>query len=189
MHATIGRLSLASVVLLCCAACTTSQTGDRTAGSSAARGEYLVSFGGCHDCHTPKLLTPGGPVADSTRLLSGHPAGQALPAIPEGVIGPNQWGALATNDFTAWAGPWGVSFAANLTPDATGLGSWTEEQFIASMRTGRHMGSGRPILPPMPWFEVATLTDEDLRAVYAYLRSIRPVRNPVPAPIPPATTP
>jgi hypothetical protein len=79
---------------------------------------------------------------------------EVLPAIPAGLLGPNQWGALATNDFTAWAGPWGVSFAANLTPDATGLGSWTEAEFLSAMRTGRHMGSGRAILPPMPWFDM-----------------------------------
>lgn len=189
MHTTIGRLTLASVVLLCCSTCTTRETGERTSAELEARGEYLVSFGGCHDCHTPKLLTPGGPVVDSTRLLSGYPAGTVLPVIPAGVLGPDRWGALATDDFTAWAGPWGVSFASNLTPDATGLGSWTEAQFIAAMRTGRHMGVGRPILPPMPWFDVARLADEDLRAIFAYLRTLRPVENAVPAPIPPSTAP
>ena len=62
----------------------------------------------------------------------------------------------ATN--TAWAGPWGVSFTANLTPDKeTGLGDWTEEQFIATMRTGKHQGKGRPVLPPMPYFNARQL--------------------------------
>ena len=58
--------------------------------------------------------------------------------------------AAATN--TAWSGPWGVSFTANLTPDPeTGLGRWTLRNFMDTIRSGRHMGRGRPILPPMPW--------------------------------------
>jgi mono/diheme cytochrome c family protein len=160
--------------------------GSATNADPVARGGYLVRFGGCNDCHTPKTMTATGPVADTTRLLSGHPAGSELPAIPAGVVGPEGWDALAGSGLTAWAGPWGVSFTANLTPDTTGLGIWTEEQFIQTMRTGRHWGVGRPILPPMPWYDVGSLTDEDLRAVFAYLRSLRPIRNQVPAPIPPA---
>jgi hypothetical protein len=94
------------------------------------------------------------------------------------------WIGAATN--TAFAGPWGVSFAANLTPDPeTGLGKWTPEMFIATMKTGRHEGKGRPILPPMPYFVVAKLTDEDIRDLFAYLQSLPPVRNRVPAPVDP----
>jgi hypothetical protein len=87
---------------------------------------------------------------------------------------------------TAWAGPWGISYAANLTPDpTTGLGVWTEDMFIKSMRTGRHMGSGREILPPMPWQGVGALSDEDLKSIYAYLRTVPAVTNTVPKPIGP----
>jgi mono/diheme cytochrome c family protein len=152
------------------------------------RGEYLVMFGGCHDCHSPKVMTPSGPAPDKTRLLSGHPADAQLPPIPPGVLGPspNQWAAMTNGDLTAWVGPWGVSFAANLTPDgATGLGSWTVDQFIKTMRTGKHLGVGRAILPPMPWFDVAVLNDSDLKAMFAYLKTMKPIQNPVPAPIPP----
>ena len=150
------------------------------------RGEYLVNFGGCNDCHTPKLMTPKGPQPDSAKLLSGHPSTAKLPEIPSGIIGPEKWGALTTNDLTAWVGPWGISFAANLTPDArTGLGGWTEEMFIKTMRTGKHLGVGREILPPMPWFALAALTDEDLKAIFGYLHSIKPIENEVPQPIPP----
>jgi mono/diheme cytochrome c family protein len=149
------------------------------------RGERLAKFGGCNDCHTPKLLTPKGPELDKSRLLSGYPAHAPLPAVPRGVVGSTQWGAVATNDLTAWVGPWGVSFAANLTPDVTGLGGWTERQFIQTMRTGRHLGVGRAILPPMPWPGVATLTDGDLKALFAYLQSLKPISNLVPQPIPP----
>ena len=153
--------------------------------AKVARGEYLVEFGQCHDCHSPKVFTAAGPIPDSTRLLSGHPADAKLPAIPSGVLGPDRWGFLGSPDLTAFVGPWGVSFTANLTPDPTGLGSWTVEQFIQTMRTGKHLGVGRPILPPMPWHYVGELTDEDLQAVFVYLRTLKPVSNAVPAPLPP----
>jgi len=157
-----------------------------TEGPSVDRGQYLVVAGGCHDCHSPKVFTPQGPVPDTTRLLSGFPASEKLPPVPNGVIGPNAWGALSTNDLTAWVGPWGTSFGANLTPDGTGLAGWSDTTFIQAMRTGKHMGVGRPILPPMPWPDFARFTDDDLRSIFAYLRSVRPVANVVPPPIPPA---
>jgi hypothetical protein len=160
------------------------------AQSPAERGEYLVHLGGCHDCHSPKNFTDAGPVPDTTRLLAGHTGGGKLPAVPANVIGPEGWGALASNDFTAWAGPWGVSFSRNLTPDqATGLGSWTEAMFIQTIRDGKHQGTGRPLLPPMPWQEYRNLTDDDLRAIWAYLQSIPAVNNAVPEPVPPAGPP
>ena len=150
------------------------------------RGEFLVTFGGCNDCHSPKVMSPQGPVPDPSRLLSGHPQGEALPQVPAGALTPGGWMLLTNGHLTAWAGPWGVSFAANLTPDKrTGLGSWTADQFIKSMRTGKHLGVGRPILPPMPLASVVALNDADMRALFAYLRSLKPVENQVPQPIPP----
>ena len=160
-------------------------TVPKTADKQVRRGELLAMFGGCNDCHTPKVMTPKGPQPDTSRLLSGYPSQASLPAIPHGVIGPTQWGALATNDLTAWAGPWGISFAANLTPDVTGLGPWTDRQFIQTMRTGKHLGVGRALLPPMPWFNSAALTDQDLKALFKYLQSLKPISNQVPQPIPP----
>jgi len=160
-------------------------TGQQGAGKEVLQGEKLATFGGCHDCHTPKIMSAEGPQPDRSRLLSGYPAQAALPAVPPGVLGPNRWGALTTNDLTAWAGPWGISFAANLTPDATGLAAWTLQDFIQTMRTGKHRGTGRAILPPMPWFDVAVLSDQELKALFAYLKSVPPVSNKVPAPIPP----
>jgi mono/diheme cytochrome c family protein len=151
-----------------------------------ARGRYLVTSIGCTDCHTPKTLGPEGPAADPKRFLAGHPEGDALPP-PPAAQGP--WIASATWDLTAWAGPWGVSYAINLTPDEnTGIGSWSEETFTKALRTGRHMGVSRPILPPMPWQNFRNLSDEDLRAVYAYLRTIPPVKNRVPEPLAPVVT-
>jgi len=150
------------------------------------RGEYLVTVGGCDDCHSPKIFTPEGPVPDTTKRLSGHPAEDKVPEVPGGALGPDKWGALTSNHFTAWAGPWGVSYARNLTPDvATGLGSWTEEMFIKALRTGKDMGEGRPILPPMPWPNYAQMTDEDLQAIFAYLMSLKPIENAVPDPVSP----
>jgi len=155
------------------------------ANQEVRRGQYLARFGGCHDCHTPKIMTSSGPELDTSRLLSGHPSHASLPPVPQGVIGPNRWSAATTDDLTAWAGPWGISYAANLTPDPTGLGGWTAQQFIQTMRTGKHVGVGRALLPPMPWFDVAALTDRDLNALFAYLQSLKPISNQVPQPVPP----
>lgn len=113
------------------------------------RGRYLVNAIACHDCHTPKKMGPQGPEFDFDRALSGHPEGSDLPTPPK--LGAGPWVATASWDVTAWSGPWGVSYAFNLTPDEnTGIGSWSEETFVGAIRTGRHMGVSRPILPPMP---------------------------------------
>ncbi len=149
---------------------------------NVSRGRYLVGAIGCEDCHTPKRMGPNGPELDAARRLSGHPEGSALSAPPALEIGP--WIATGAWDLTAWSGPWGVSYAFNLTPDEnTGIGSWSEETFVQAIRTGRHMGVSRPILPPMPWQFYRNLSDEDLKAVYAYLRTLPPIHNRVPQPI------
>jgi mono/diheme cytochrome c family protein len=149
-----------------------------------SRGEYLVTIGGCHDCHTPLAMGANGPEPDMKRALSGHPQDLVVTA-PAAVSEP--WMGAFTPTLTGWSGPWGVSFAANLTPDPdTGvLRDFTEQQFIQTMRTGRHQGQGRQILPPMPWQNFGQMTDDDLKAVFAYLRQIPPVKNKVPDPIPP----
>jgi mono/diheme cytochrome c family protein len=158
-----------------------------TAGGDAKRGEYLVKSVGCGDCHTPMKMGASGPEPDAARLLSGHPSGMPLPP-PPAASGP--WIASVAATMTAWAGPWGVSYTANLTPDPeTGLGRWTEQQFVETLRTGRHLGRGREILPPMPWPALRNMTDQDLKAVYAYLRTIPAIRNKVPDPAPPASVP
>lgn len=179
-------LCLTSAFLLS-AACTEHAPSDTAAAvDEVARGEYLVNIGGCHDCHTPKVFTDKGMELDTSRLLSGHPSSEVLPPVPVGAIGPTQWGGITNNHLTAWVGPWGTSFAANLTPDASGLASWTPETFVQALRTGKHLGVGRPILPPMPWPGIAKMTDKDLLALFAYLKSLPPVANTVPEPIPPA---
>ena len=148
--------------------------------TSVQRGHYLVNLGGCNDCHSPKTFGPQGPQLIQGKLLSGHPADQKLPDLPAGVIGPNAWGAVTTNDLTAWVGPWGTTFAANLTPDDSGIGKWSADDFVKAMRTGKHLGVGRPILPPMPYQAVQQLNDDDLKAVFAYIHSLKPIKNQVP---------
>lgn len=143
------------------------------------RGEYLVRVAGCGDCHTPLRFdeAAGHPVPMMDRLLSGHPEGAPAPAstlaAPDlGIIGPS---------FTSFKLPWGVVYAANLTPDReTGIGAWSEADFVKTMRTGRHLGQGRAVLPPMPWVNLAGAHEDDLKAMFAYLMSLPPVKNRVP---------
>ncbi|BDU78537.1 c-type cytochrome [Mesoterricola sediminis] len=150
------------------------------------RGAYLVTLMGCNDCHTPMKMGDRGPEPDLARMLSGHPSALVMPPAPAfDPKDPWAWHGAVTN--TAFAGPWGVSYAANLTPDtATGLGAWSEQDFVTSLRAGKHAGKGRPILPPMPWQGIGQATDEDLKAIFAFLRSIRPIANAVPDPSAPA---
>jgi mono/diheme cytochrome c family protein len=177
-------LGLASTIALQAGSPTSPAAATAADAVRIARGEYLVRFGSCHDCHTPHKLGPRGPEPDLTRALSGHPSNVVLPPAPK--LAPGPWVMIGAGTNTAFAGPWGVSFTANLTPDVeTGLGQWTEDMFITALRTGRHEGKGRPILPPMPYPWISTLNDDDLKAVFAYLRSLPPVRNRVPAPIDP----
>lgn len=152
--------------------------------SLVKRGEYLVNVMGCGDCHSPKIMGPQGPMSDPERILSGHPASLAIPKVDPSQL--QSW-VLFSHSQTAFVGPWGVSFAANLTGDSTGIGSWTEEQFFRAMKEGKYKGlpASRPILPPMPWQNFAAITDNDLKSIYQYLKSTKPVNNAVPAAIPP----
>jgi mono/diheme cytochrome c family protein len=148
------------------------------------RGEYLVTIAGCDDCHSPKVFGPNGPGIDPERRLSGHPETVALDPVDKNSL--KSW-VLFNSHNTATVGPWGASFAANLTPDATGIGTWTEEQFIKALREGKFKGldNTRPLLPPMPWPSYSKMTDDDLKAMFAYLKTIKPVKNSVPAPVAP----
>jgi mono/diheme cytochrome c family protein len=155
--------------------------------SQTAWGEHLVLIGGCHDCHTPKKMTNHGPVLDTALWLSGHPANMPRIDIDRKEI--EAKGLAVAMDLTEWVGPWGVSFSANLTPDPSGIGNWTVEQFIYALREGKSKGipDARPLLPPMPWEMIRNMTDDEMKAVFAYLRSIKPINNIVPAPVPPVS--
>ncbi|MGV3594110.1 MAG: c-type cytochrome [Sediminibacterium sp.] len=152
-----------------------------------ARGKYLVTVSGCNDCHSPKIMTPMGPIPDTTRLMSGYPSEKGIPTLSEALAKDQSWVKMS-HDVTAFAGPWRMTFGANLTPDeATGIGNWTEEVFVKTIRTGKHLGQegGRPVMPPIPWYMIAKMTDEDLSSVYQYLMSLPAISNRVPAAIPP----
>jgi len=142
------------------------------------RGKYLVdAVGACGHCHTPRA----GAEYDMAMYLAGHPANASYPRYNFGMM---QQGIflLTSPQLSAFSGPFGTSFASNLTPDKeTGLGEWTEEMFIGAMRTGHHQGveSNRKILPPMPTKHYAQMSDADLKAIWAYLRTIEPVKNEV----------
>ena len=155
-----------------------------TSTQLAERGKYLVDVMGCNDCHSPKVMTAHGPEPDTTRLLSGHPSD--LPIGPVDTATLRNW-VLFHPMQTSAVGPWGVSYAANITSDETGIGNWSEGQFIKAIREGKYKGldGGRSLLPPMPWPSFAKATDEDLRAIFTYLKSTKPIHNVVPPPIPP----
>jgi len=186
-------MNRALIVALCCiavaaalvAASCRARTVEAEPAASVERGGYLVTAMGCGDCHSPKKMGPQGPEEDGSRRLSGYLEGSNLPAPP--ALGTGPWVATGSWDQTAWAGPWGISYATNLTPDEnTGIGSWSEDTFVKALKSGRHMGVARPILPPMPWTSLRYLSDTDLRSMYAYLRTLPPVHNRVPEPVPPA---
>jgi mono/diheme cytochrome c family protein len=145
------------------------------------RGNYLVSSIGCGDCHSPKRMGPNGPEIDPSTMLSGFPSSRPVPMVSANVI---QNGLIVfNNDLTATVGPWGTTFAANLTSDETGIGNWTEGQFKNALRNGKLKGleGGRPLMPPMPWQNFRNLTDADIQAIFYYLKSTKPVNNVVPA--------
>lgn len=156
-----------------------------THAEMVALGKYIVTTSGCDDCHTPKIFTENGPEFDTTRRFSGFPEGEVLPEIEMKMIQPGMW-SMTDKHLAAWVGPWGISYASNLTPDkATGIGTMTEEMFVKCLREGKYMGVGRPLLPPMPWQVYGLKTDQDLKAIYAYLMSVPPINNTVPQPTPP----
>jgi hypothetical protein len=148
--------------------------------SLVKRGSYLVNAMGCDDCHSPKTFGPDGPQIVEEKRFSGHPSDVPLGKIDKAAL--KDW-ALFSHTLTAVAGPWGVSYAANISSDSTGIGAWTEQQFMTAIRKGLYKGleGSRPLLPPMPWQMYRNLNDDDLRSIFAYLKSTKPVRNVVPA--------
>jgi hypothetical protein len=144
------------------------------------RGQFLVTTMGCNDCHSPKKMGPQGPQVIPETMLSGYPANRPLPKVSKEAL-KSGW-MLMNEDLTAAVGPWGVSFAANLTSDQTGIGNWAEENFKSAVKEGWFKGleGTRRLLPPMPWENFAPLSDEDIKAMFTYLMSTKPVSNSVP---------
>ena len=148
------------------------------------RGEYLVNSIGCDDCHSPKRMGAHGPEVIPELRFSGYPSGRPIQKADTNAL-KKGW-MLFGADLTSSVGPWGMSFSANISSDATGIGNWKEEQFIKAIREGKLKGldGSRPLLPPMPWFVYKNLNDDDLKAIFVYLKSTTPVHNVVPAPRP-----
>ena len=173
--------SAAGVLALLLIAASSGQAQQRgaAAGGAAAsveRGRYLVNITGCHDCHSPKSQ---GMTPDPARLLSGRPSTTKMPTKADGEI-------HTSLDLTAWWGPWGQTVASNLTPDtATGMPSrgYNEKTFVATMRSGKKP-NGQAVMPPMPIEVYQNLTDDDLRPIWMYLATLKPIRNAVLAGIP-----
>jgi len=190
-------ISVFALLISQCKPETNSDTAEKTDSTPTANyngyaslqqwGEHLVTVCGCNDCHTPKKFENGMMLLDSSRLLSGHPAEIPPPDVNRSEM--EKKGNIVTQTLTAWTGPWGTSFTANLTSDPTGIGNWEESNFFTAIRHGKFKGieSGRSLLPPMPWEMYRNLTDNELKAVFAFLKSTKPVKNVVPATIPPAS--
>ena len=143
-------------------------------------GESLVFNGGCNDCHTPKKMGPNGPENDMSLMLSGHPA-QMPPADFDAKEAAKK-GLIVTSTFTAWTGPWGTTYAANLTSDATGIGEWKEEQFLKALHEKKWMGldNTRSLMPPMSMMPAVVMKDDELKAIFAYLKTTPPIKNIIP---------
>ena len=188
-------IALSSLLYSCNSSTANTSTNDSTSSansnsyggyaSQAQWGEHIVQIVGCSDCHTPKKMTAQGPVEDEALFLSGSSSKAMLPpATPDQVAK----GMAATVDLTAWVGPWGKSYTANITSDSTGIGDWTEQQFINCIRKGVYKGldKSRPLMPPMPWRYYAQMRDDELKAVFAFLKTTKAVHNIVPEYEPPA---
>jgi hypothetical protein len=192
----ISTLLLSAVVLVSLMNCTTTAESKPASVAGVQKetfggyqtaelyGEHLVTICGCNDCHTPKKMTERGPEPDSSLWLSGHPASMPAPAVDRDDMAKRGLG--VTDFLTAWVGPWGTTYAPNLTSDETGIGMWTEQQFITCIREGKLKGLSRPLLPPMPWQFYKAMTDGELKAIFAYLKSTKPIKNIAPAYEPPA---
>ena len=132
-----------------------------------ARGHYIATaIQGC-GCHTREK-------PDGSKDENWHYAGSPNPAPPAGP--PANAG---------WTSPrWKRIYARNITPDQeTGIGKWTEANFIRAMRTGL-TPDGRVLDAQMPWEAFQKITDRDLKSLWAYLKTIKPIKNKAPDGIP-----
>jgi len=101
----------AGVIMLLLVSIVTSKEGSVAyTKEQIERGKMLVTLGGCHDCHSPKVMSAMGPMPDTTRLLSGHPASEKLAPVPAGLLSETGWMAACNGHLSAWAGPWGISW-------------------------------------------------------------------------------
>ncbi len=186
----LAMLFLTASVTLIVVSCDNGKTASAATAETMSndalvkRGDYLVNSIGCDDCHSPKKMGAHGPEIIPELRFSGYPADRPVGKVDTGSI-MKGWSMFGP-DFTNTAGMWGMSFAGNISSDETGIGNWTEEQFMTALRKGKYKGleGSRDLLPPMPWFVYKNMSDEDIRSIFAYLKTTKPVRNIVPAPKP-----
>jgi hypothetical protein len=179
-----GIAAVASLAMIACTNTSAKSDGPVVISQDSLikRGSYLVNSIGCDDCHSPKKFGPNGPELDMENRFGGH-----LSTVPTGKVNTsviNDGWALFAMDLTSAVGPWGQSYSANISSDETGIGNWSEEQFMIAIREGKSKGmkEGRPLLPPMPWFVYKNMSDTDLKSIFAYLKTTKPVHNVVPGP-------
>lgn len=191
------RISTTAIMLIAIALISTQCSDEKTASTNTEEvkpvvaqfggfdsqvkwGERLVFVGGCNDCHTPKKMGAHGPELDMSLMLSGHPAN--TPAADFDAKQAAKKNLVVTSTFTAWTGPWGVTYAANLTSDSTGIGTWKEEQFIKALKEKKWMGldNTRPLMPPMSMMPVTEMSVDEIKAIFAYLKTTPPIKNVIP---------
>jgi len=161
---------------------TVSRSPKLDSAEMVARGKYLVNAMGCDDCHSPKRMGPEGPELIPELRFSGFQHNAKLPPVDTMTV-KKGW-VLMAMDGTSFVGPWGASFSANISGDDTGIGAWTEAQFLKAIREGKLKGmdNTRPLLPPMPWVVYKNMNDKDLKAIFAFLKTVKPAENIVPVP-------
>jgi mono/diheme cytochrome c family protein len=148
----------------------TAGPGAAAGADPVARGKFLAEVLGCIECHTPRGAD-GKP--DARYFMAGHRADDPYPTWSDS-LWDREMGMIVSTTGTAYAGPWGITFARNLTPDpTTGIGGWNEEAFVYILREGT-------LKPPMPNLLYGNLSDDDLKSIFAWLRSLPPVKNLVP---------
>lgn len=183
MQKTILAVAAAGLFLVILNACNSASEAKPAIAAEdlVKRGEYLVTIMGCDDCHSPKRMGPQGPELVPGKRFSGFPGDFKTPPLDSNAT-KNGWVSLWA-DLTSAVGPWGQTYAANITSDSTGIGTWTEAQFKKAFTEGKYKGldNARPLMPPMPWQNFRNMKDEDVKAIFAFLKSTQPVNNVVPA--------
>jgi hypothetical protein len=177
-------VSVVILVVACTnnAAQNTSRAPKMDSAEMVERGRYLVNAMGCDDCHSPKRMGPEGPEIIPELRFSGFLHNGKIPPVDTMTV-KKGW-VLMSMEGTSFIGPWGASFSANISGDDTGIGTWSESQFLKAIREGKYKGmdNSRPLLPPMPWFVYKNMNDKDLKSIFAFLKTVKSPENVVPAP-------
>ena len=179
----VAKLFLITIAAMFAIACDREgEVPNKFSDKQVSEGEVLVMEARCNFCHTPELTEDDKYFG---KILFGHPYDKKLPDLPNVPVGSQQWMEFVSNlDSTVWIAGNKVVFSANITPDIeTGIGSWSKDDFINTIRTGMHPGWKKKVNKPMPWLDYAKLSNDQLTSIYSYLMSQQPVHNKVPEPV------